>query len=269
MSNPEEQTSGTTAAAIRAKFKTHLAAFDRHKDDLLDHLQKVCEHKPKTKSFDKNKSERLLGFWVLFYLQEQESVEKERIEVPAADRVKLLLQLGNTLKKARCKLDEATHHDIRGVLFVEWCCETYDNPDFLEFLDLLGNQFDKNVAAVVAGLAALERAASRAAEQVPRCRNSGPRRGSGLLPHEFIICLEHVYRDITGKPGRVGAGLFTQFVRKFLEAVGRKSNEATVIRAIKAAKEREEMDPATSRWGREGPKDPGTRMWEQVLLARK
>jgi hypothetical protein len=262
--NPEEQALSSTAAESSTKMNASLAAFDRHKDDLLAMLQDVCERKPKTKSFDKNETWRHLGFWALFYLQEQARVEQERMEL-APDRLKLLLQLENTLKEARCKLDEATHHDIRGVLFWEWCCETYDNPDFTEFLELLGNEFDKNVAGVVAGLGALERAASRA-EQVGR-RKPGRPSGTSLLSPEFIITLESIYRRSTGKSGKVGAGPFARFVHKFSEAMGHRSNkEESVIRAIKAAKKREEADPATSRWGRESPNDENTKMWEQWLL---
>src|SRR5262245_42518147 len=99
--NPEEQSFST--AAETAKMNASLDAFDRHKDDLLAMLQDVCERKLKTKPFDKNESWRHLAFWASLYLQQQARVEQERMEL-APDRLKLLLQLGNTLKEARCKL---------------------------------------------------------------------------------------------------------------------------------------------------------------------
>jgi hypothetical protein len=64
----------------------------------------------------------------------------------------------------------------------------------------------------------------------------------------------------------VGWGPFAHFVDKFLEALRRKINKESVIRAIKAAKQREQKNPATSRWGREDPMVSGFR---RVLLAHR
>ena len=247
MSNSEEPGHDARAGAIEATIEARLTTFDRHRDDLLGLLQKVCEHRPKTKSFDSDKSWHHLRFMAGGYLRREASVKQKQM-VPATDRVELLRQLGNALSEARCKLDEARHHDIRGVLFVEWC-GAHGNPDFTDpIIDRFDIDFDEVVAGVVAGLADLETAASRAAEQVRQ--KPGRPGGTGVLQHDLIINLESTYRDITGKPGRVGPGPFAQFLQKFLEAVGCKSNEGSVIRAIKAAKKREETHPATSRWGR-------------------
>jgi hypothetical protein len=245
----EESAPDARAEAIEAAIEAGETAFDRHKDDLLDHLQKVCNRTPK-KSFDPDESWKSLRLMAWIYFRNEATVAQDRKAVPAADRVKLLRELGNALREARCKLEAASHHDLRGAWFVEWCV-THGDPDLLEFLEFFENQFDKCVADVVAGLADLETAASRASEGVRR--KSGRPGGTSVLQHDFIINLEATYRHITGKPGRVGPGPFAQFVDKFLEAVGRRSKKETVIRAIKAAKKREQKDPATSRWGREDP----------------
>jgi hypothetical protein len=248
MSNSEEPAHDARAEAIEAAIEARLSAFDRLRDDLLDILQKVCERRSNTKSFDKSKSWRSLRFMAWVYLKEEARVEQKQMMVPAADRVEQLLQLGNVLREARCRVDGVIHDDIRGWLFVEWC-EANGNPDFTDpIIGLFENKFDNVVADAVAGLAALETAAFRAAGQV-RQRPGRPG-GTSVLQHDFILGLESTYRDITGKVGGAGPGPFVQFVKKFLEALGRESTEQSVIQAIKAAKKREEKDPATSRWGR-------------------
>ena len=47
--------------------------------------------------------------------------------MPAGDRVKLLSQLGNALRDARCTADEAIK-TVRGRWFVEWAAAN-GNPD--------------------------------------------------------------------------------------------------------------------------------------------
>jgi hypothetical protein len=242
MSNSEEPAHDARAEAIEAAIEARLTAFDRHRDDLLGLLQKVCERRPKTKSFDKNESWRHLRFMAGVYLRDEASVKQKQMEIPATDRVELLHQLGNALSEARRKIDEVTQHDVRGRLFLAWC-EAHGDPDLLEFIDHLNVKFDKEVASVVAGLAALETVAFRAAQQSRQ--SPGRPGGTSLLQHDFIIGLESAYRESTGKTGGAGSGPFVQFVMKFLEALRRNSVEESVIKAIKSAKKR-----AGSRWGR-------------------
>jgi hypothetical protein len=230
MSNPEEPSHDAKAEAIKAAIEARLAAFDRHKDDLLGHLQKVCEYRPKTKSFDSEKSWRLVRFYALRYL-------KERMMVPVVDRVERLRQLENVLREARCKLDETRHKVTLVALFEEWC-----KARFPDFTDRHVGIFDEALADLIASLADMEMAASRAAERVRQ--KPGRPGGTGVLQPDFIIYLELAYRDITGKPGGAGPGPFTRFVMKFLEALGRCTiEEQTVIKVIRAAKKSE-------RWGR-------------------
>lgn len=228
----EEPSHDARAEAIKAAIEARLAEFDRHEDDLLTILQKVCERT--TKPFDRKYAWRQVRFYARRYLEE---AEEKQLMVPAANRVELLRQLGNALRQARCKLDEARHHDC-GALFVEWC-EAHGNPDFTDpIMGLYEAKLDEVVAGVVAGLADLETAASRAAEQVRQ--KPGRPGGTGVLQQDFIIDLESAYRDITGKPGGAGAGPFARFVMEFLEALGRTSESDSVIETIKAAKKRKE-----------------------------
>jgi hypothetical protein len=219
-------------AAIEARLKT---GFDRHKGVLLGHLQKVCERTPKP--LDRKYAWRHVRFYAWRYLEEEASAEK-RMMVPPADRVEQLRQLGNALRKARCKLDETKHHVNLGVLFQEWC-KVRGIPDFTDRHVAI---FDEALSDLIAGLAYMETAASRAAEQV-RPKHGRPV-GTGVLQPDFIIDLELAYRDITGKPGGAGPGPFAQFLMKFLKALGRCTIEKqTVIKVIRAAKQSE-------RWGR-------------------
>lgn len=244
MSNPEGHPLVSPPRQLRAR----LAAFDRHSDDLLAMLRKVCERRLKPKSFDEKTSRRYLKFMAQVYVEEEVRTEQKRMIAPAADRAELLDQLGTDLGESRCKLDAVMQDDIRGQLFLAWC-EAHGNPDLTDpVVGLFDANFDKVVGDVVAGLAALEAAAFRAAEQVRQ--EPGRPAGTGILPNDFIISLEAGYRDITGKRGGAGPGPFAQFAKKFLEALGRESPENTVIDAIKDARTREEKHPVTSRWGR-------------------
>jgi hypothetical protein len=232
MSNSEEPLHDDRAEAIKAAIETRLAAFDRHRDELIGHLQKVCERA--TKPLDPKYAWRHVRVLAWRYLQEEATVEKKRMMVPAADRVELLFQLGNALGEVRCKLDETRHHVNLVVLFEEWC-KARGIPDFTDrHVDI----FDEAVSDLIAGLAYMETAASRAAERVRQ--KSGRPAGAGVIRQDFIIALELTYRDITGKPGGAGAGPFAQFVTKFLQALERPSTEQNVIKVIKAAKKRKE-----------------------------
>ena len=170
--------------------------------------------------------------------------------MPAADRVKLLRQLGHALRDARRKADEAMK-TVRGHWFVEWA-EANGNPDFT---DPIIGRYEEEFEKRVAGLVVLETAAFRAAETVRKKDGRPP--GTTVLPHDFIIALESVYRDIT--KGNAGAAMdhSLEFVMKFLTALGRECPDETVIEAIKDAKKREEKRPATSKWGRHHLTDRG------------
>jgi len=248
----EESAPDARAEATEA-IEARLTAFDRHRDDLLSMLQKVHEHKPKTKSFDKNEAWRHLRFIAWGFFRDERSRDEQKAEVTANDRLERLRQLGKALGDARRKLDEAMHHAVRGGVYVEWCI-AHGNPDFLDpIIDVFEREFDRVTSDVLGGLAALETAAFCAADDVRQnqVRRPGRPGGTSLVRRSFILSLERVYRESTGKRAGAGAGPFAQFVKKFLEAVGRKGiDRQSIIKAIKTAKKREEKNLATSSWGR-------------------
>jgi hypothetical protein len=231
MSNSEEQTLDPRSAAVTAKIEAGLTAFDRHRDELLAILQKACERTPKIQSFDKDDSWDRVRYFARAYLQR--AAEKMSVR-PAADRAELLGELGAVLGEAHRKISEVVLSDVRGCLFVEWC-EAHGNPEFTDsIIDRVDTKFGDVVADLVAGLADLETAAFRAAEEARR--PPGRPRGTSVLRPEFIFYLESVYKISTGKTGGAGRGPFVRFVMKFLEALSRKTEEQTVIKAIKAGR---------------------------------
>ena len=248
----EETAPDAIAEAIKAAFEARLIAFDCHRDDFLSMLQKVHERGPKAKSFDKNNAWRHLRFIAWCFLQGERRREEQKMEVPAADRLKRLRQLGTALGDARRKLDKAIHDAVRGGLYIEWCV-AHGHPDFTDpIIDVFEREFNRVTADVVAGLTALETAALCAADDVRQnqVRTPGRPGGTSLVEHGFILSLERVYRESTGKRAGAGAGPFAQFVKKFLEALGRKGiGQQSIIKAIKTTKKREEKNLATSRWG--------------------
>ncbi len=167
--------------------------------------------------------------------------------VPAGARAKLLRQLGNALREARCKADEAMK-TVKGPWFVEWAVANGD-PDFTDpRIELYQDEFETRVARF-ARLKDLEEAAYQAAKTVRR--KSGRPPGTAALPHDFILNLESVYRNITEENAGAGAGPFARFVKEFLNALGYAYPQQTLIEAIKSAKKREEKHPAASKWGRD------------------
>jgi hypothetical protein len=256
----EEPAPDPRAEAIKAAIEAPLTAFDRHRDDLLAMLQEVCERKPKVNFFNPDEAWRDLRFIAWDFFQRERSREEQNMEVPAAGRLKRLLQLGNALGDARRRLDAAMRHAVRGGLYIEWCI-AHGDPDITDpIIDVFEKEFDRVTSDVVAGLAALETAAFCAADNVRQnqVRRPGRPGGTSLVRHGFILSLERVYRESTRKRAGVGAGPFAQFVKKFLEALGRKGiEEQSIIKAIKIAKKREQKNPTTSRWGR--PRASGLR----------
>ena len=207
-------------------------AFERHMPDLLAILEKVCRRT--AKPFDGRLAWALLRLCAWDY-----PGDERRIRVPTADLIKPLLKLRNALREARSTLDDVIKGDslLHLNLFGAWCDEQID-PDLQDVIeDELDAEFHTLAADVIAGLAALETAAFRAAEELHK--RPGRPAGTGVLQHDIIISLESAYRDITGKPGGAGPGPFAQLVTKFLEAVGRPTPEQSVIKAIKAAKKRQ------------------------------
>jgi hypothetical protein len=237
MSDAKKTIPNAGKKAVGAEIEARLTAFDEHREKLLDPLRKIHERGPKTKPFDANDVWRSLRFSAFIYLQREAEVSKEQTMMPAGDRAKMLRQLGSALRVARRKADEAMK---TGHWFVEWAIAN-GNPDFTDpRIELYQNEFETRVAR----LKGLEEAAYQAAETVRKKR--GRPQGTTVVPHDFILNLEHAYRDITKRNAGAGSGPFFRFVMEFLTALGRECSDETVIEAIKAARKRE-----GSQWGRD------------------
>jgi len=101
---------------------------------------------------------------------------------------------------------------------------------------------------VIVSLAALETAACRAADEVPKAR--GRPKGSAFLSRGFIEGLAGVYQNSTGSKPGAGDGPFARFVYGFLTALGRGNIEYdSVVDAIKDTRDRARMRPASTKWG--------------------
>ena len=252
MSEAERETPSAEEKAVAAEIATHLTAFNRHRMGLLNTLRKVHETEP----FDDDNTWHKLELNAWIYLRREAELRQEKARMSDADRVKLLVQLEDALSNARRQANKAMK-TVRGHWFVEWA-EAHGNPDFLDpIIERYQEEFEKRVA----GLAVLETAAFRAAETVRKKRGRPP--GTTVIPHDFILNLESVYRDITKRKAGAGYGPFFRFVTEFLTALGRECSDETVIEAIKAARKREEKHPATSQWGRDsfdgvGGKNPAS-----------
>jgi hypothetical protein len=243
MSDAEKPPPTAGEKAVEAEIAAHLTAFDRHRKQLLDILRSEYKRSRQTNPFDEHYAWQHLRFVADIYLRNEADVSRKQAAIPAADRVELLLQLGNALGNAHRKVDEAMQ-TVRGPLFLAWC-EANGDPDLTDpIMDRYDAAFDKAIAS----LSAFETVAFRAAETVRRGQGRPP--GTSIMPHDFIIALESVYRDITKRKAGAGPGPFAKFVKNFLTALGRECTEGSVIGAIKAAKKREEKHPMTSRWRR-------------------
>jgi hypothetical protein len=225
----------------RINKKPSLATFENRRDDILDMLRAECERKPKTKEFDPTEAWDQVEFMALRYFQEKIRIEEKETRTPAAACVELLEQLGEALKEARCRLDDALRHNVRGCLFLEWSEEAHGGVDWTAPPPAVENEFEQ----LPARLHAIERAAFRAAEEWRQPRH---RPVSSPLSQDFIQTLAFAYKNITGKRAGAGgsaAGPFARFVKCFFEAVGLNYAETTVIDKVAKAKK-----TAGTRWGK-------------------
>jgi hypothetical protein len=250
MTDAEEQTPSARAALATKAIEARWRGFDRSQDDLLAMLQEICERRPKNKSFGRNKVSRHLRFVALISIGADKETRRRQSKLSAADRAQLLRKLGNTLSDAHSMLKKAKQNAL-GPLFVQWCI-THGDPDFTDpIIEKFEQEFEEKIAGIVEGLATLATTALDAARRVRQTvPSTGRPPGTSFPGHDVILGLERVYRESTGKQAGAGDGPFARFVSKFLTAIERECTKQRIIEAIKAAKKREERNPATSRWGR-------------------
>jgi len=225
-------------------FAAELAAFERHKKNLLDILRKVHGGGPKSESFDEDKAWRALTRAAQICFLRPEIKQKTML---AARRVERLDDLAKALRRARHEANKAMQDDVGWDLFRGWYAEANTSPaladlnaDASSVLTPFANQFKK----VVGGLTALEAAARNAAGLVRT--KTGPLRGTGTLPMDDIIALQAVYRRSTGVNPYMGAGpFFAKFIDEFLIAIGRGDDTAQdyVFEALKYARKQARKNP--------------------------
>jgi hypothetical protein len=235
----EEQVPDLRTKAVTEAIEAGLTKFETHKEALLANLHDAYQHGPKSEPFDADKSWRDLTHLAGTYFWEA-SVKQKQVAMPAADRRKRLRELAKALGQARGVADRAMQDDVGDDLFSAWVDGTHEheplarivpNDDGSFALVRLEDEFKK----VMAGIAALETAALRAADEV-RTRPGRPK-GTTVLPRGYIEVLASVYQNNASEKPGAGVGPFARFVSGFLTALGRSYiTDESVIDAIKDAR---------------------------------
>ena len=224
----EEPAPNAGAESSKAAIDAGLAAFGRHKGKLLAVLLNAHERGPRAEPFDPDRTWwQLAGFAQSYLWRGSVKVGK----MPAADRTKHLRELAKVLRRAR-RLADKSVPEVNGALFSAWydAKVRYDFvPEGSVALVSIGDEFDK----FVVGLAALEAAAQRAADDVRT--KAGRPKGTAVLWRDDIEGLAAVYRQSTGSIPGAGDGSFAKFVMEVLAALGRHLAYESVIDAIKDA----------------------------------
>lgn len=234
----EEPAPGSKLAAIKARIEARLAEFDAHEGKLLALLDYAHKRGPQAKRFDRNKVWSDVRFFAWQRLL-QESAKHEQLTMPPADRVKRLRKLEDALSRSRREVNKASKDDVGD----ELCRALWKGIDKrLEAPLPIRQEFEK----VGANLVALETAAFRAIEDIPK-RGDGRPGGTGVLPYGLIIILAYLYLDNTqARPG-AGSGPFARFVFNFMTALGHRDLVyQTVIENIKDARKNDLMLPEAS-----------------------
>jgi hypothetical protein len=226
--------------AAKATIEVGLAAFEEHKEAILAILRNVHGRGLKSEPCDQDKSWRHLTslagicFWWATVKQ---------VVVPAAQRRERLHDLATALGRARRMAEKAMQDEVGNDLFSAWH-EANVRYDLDPTGPLTLVRIDHEFAKLIAGLATLQTAARRAADDV---RPKGGRPKGGFFPRGCIEGLAAVYLNGTGLTPGAGDGPFARFVMKFLTAVGRDDIEyEIVIDAIKNERQRALMRPAAS-----------------------
>ena len=206
-----------------APIAKQLAAFEKHKQNLLNTLQKVllANLLKVHESFDADKSWRDLTQLARLYFWGQ---AMEQNAVPPRERIKRLRHLARTLRQAHGLTQRAMSDNLGDELYRAWFAlnispisvieiDEIDKDDGSSILTHIADDI-KQMAKALARLKTLSHTAATIAD-VP---SKGGR--PSLLPRDCIQGLARVYRNSTGlKPGR-GDGPFADFAYEFMTAVG-------------------------------------------------
>ncbi len=221
----------------RAPIAAKLAAFNKHKSNLLKKLQNGHKRRPTSASFDPVKSWQDLTNCAQLYFWGEVMKQKT---MPTADRIKRLRQLSRALRVACGLARRAIRDDVGDELYRAWFAKK--NLDLMKAVavpmekdgsSVLTRTADeiKEMVTVLATLQALAESALEA--------NNVSNRSAGrpaLLPRDCIQGLARVYRTSTGSKPGLGAGPFAEFAAAFMIAIGQTGFERTsLIDAIQDA----------------------------------
>jgi hypothetical protein len=246
----EEAVPDARTKAVRDAIEAGLTKFETHKEALLANLHDAYQHGQRSEPFDAGRSWRRLTSLAGTYFWEAR-IKKD--VMPDADRTRLR-NLAKALGSARTLVDEAIQSDVGNELCGAWWEGTSEYAEAKGgFVDLL--YIEREFRKVTASLAALETAASRAADDIPPGKRGRP----PILPEGYIEALAGVYRASTGLIPMAGGGPFTKFIIAFLTAIGRyNQNEDksaigtikydSVIDAIKDARAWSLMRSTADKW---------------------
>jgi hypothetical protein len=224
----------------RKTYAVELAAFEQHKEKLINILRKAHLGGPKSEPFDEDSSWKALTIAAIWYFRRP--LIRQRT-VPPARRVERLRDFATALGRARNMAHKAMHDEVGADLFRGWWAETKANVFPVPVSPQVLNVIADEITEAVAMLATLEAVARRAAADVPT--QVGSPRGTGILSMDDIFNLRAVYRRNTGLEPDTGAGPFGQLVKKFLTAVGRGDDTSKdyVFEALKYARRRAGKNP--------------------------
>jgi hypothetical protein len=230
---------------LRPLIKRRLAAFQSHKQTLLEKLANGRKRDARKAVFEAESSWNDLIRGAEFYFWDDEM----RKNTPPNDlRVKNLAALEQKLSAARTLLNQNdVVGDLMRAIFQARC--NHATQTTRGAIPVLASQIlsELNVAAV--HLRKLEIAASKAAANAKR--KGGRPKNSSTISSDYIIGLAKRYRLATSRVPGACEGPFASFVGAFLDAVGRAIAPDSVVGLIRRARKE-----AFLMHRRGGPKSP-------------
>jgi hypothetical protein len=214
----------------RPLIRRRLAAFESHRQTLLEILANSRKRRAQESVFDAESCWKDLMRGAEFYFWEQ----RMRENTPPNDlRVKNLAALERQLSAARTLLNQNdVAFDLMRAIF-----QARDNDGSQTTrgdISLASSQILKELNVAAVHLRKLEIAASKAAANAKR--KGGRPKNSSAISSDYIIGLARCYRLATNKVPGAGEGPFASFVGAFLDAVGRSIAPSSVIGLIRQAR---------------------------------
>ena len=228
---------------LGASDDARLAAFNKHKQELLGLLRKEYERGPKLKSFDEERAWHSLAGLAGFYFGGR---RQKQATTSAAQRIERLRDIVKVLSAARRLVDRTMQTDVGDDLFSAWWEVTgseHAKPDGT----FDPRHMEREFKQVVKNLGVLERAALHGADHVKRAKRGKP----PVLTRDDFWNLAAIYRENTGSIPPASDGPFADFVMKFLIATGRPDEIGyeSLVKSIKHMRQWALTHPVARKWG--------------------